>query len=189
MPKFSANLSFLYADLPFLDRFAAAADGRLSGGRVRRAPTSIRPRRSPRRWPDQRPDAGALQPAARRLGRRRARHRLPARPGRRVPRRGRHRDPLRQGARLPEDQLPRRHRARRRRSGRRSSATLVANLQYAAPRLADAGIKLLLEPINLRDIPGFFVSTTAPRRAHPRRGRLGQPLHPVRHLPHAGDAG
>ena len=38
--------------------------------------------------------------------------------------------------------------------------TLVKNLAYAAPRLADAGIKLLLEPINLRDIPGFFVSTT-----------------------------
>lgn len=37
---------------------------------------------------------------------------------------------------------------------------LVENLRYAAPRLADAGIKLLLEPINLRDIPGFFVSTT-----------------------------
>lgn len=39
-------------------------------------------------------------------------------------------------------------------------STLVANLQYTAPRFADAGIKLLLEPINLRDIPGFFVSTT-----------------------------
>ena len=39
-------------------------------------------------------------------------------------------------------------------------STLVANLQYAAPRLADAGIKLLLEPINVRDIPGFYVSTT-----------------------------
>lgn len=37
---------------------------------------------------------------------------------------------------------------------------LVANMAYAAPRLADAGIKLLLEPINLRDIPGFFVSHT-----------------------------
>lgn len=36
---------------------------------------------------------------------------------------------------------------------------LVANLKYAAPRLADAGVKLLLEPINTRDIPGFFVST------------------------------
>jgi len=36
--------------------------------------------------------------------------------------------------------------------------TLVANLAYAAPRLADAGIKLLVEPINPFDIPGFFVS-------------------------------
>lgn len=39
-------------------------------------------------------------------------------------------------------------------------ATLVANLAYAAPRLAAAGVKLLVEPINTRDIPGFFVSTT-----------------------------
>ena len=39
-------------------------------------------------------------------------------------------------------------------------ATLVKNLQYAAPRLKAAGIKLLLEAINTRDIPGFFVSHT-----------------------------
>lgn len=39
-------------------------------------------------------------------------------------------------------------------------ATLVENLKFTAPRFADNGIKLLLEPINLRDIPGFFVSTT-----------------------------
>jgi len=38
--------------------------------------------------------------------------------------------------------------------------TLVANLKYAAPRLKAAGIKLLLEAINTRDIPGFFVSHT-----------------------------
>lgn len=39
-------------------------------------------------------------------------------------------------------------------------AVLIANLKFAAPRLADAGIKLLLEPINLRDMPGFHLSTT-----------------------------
>ncbi|MDB5586187.1 MAG: Hydroxypyruvate isomerase [Devosia sp.] len=39
-------------------------------------------------------------------------------------------------------------------------STLVDNLKYAAPRLADAGIKLLMEPINQRDMPGFFLSTT-----------------------------
>jgi hydroxypyruvate isomerase len=39
--------------------------------------------------------------------------------------------------------------------------TLVANLKYAAPRFADAGVKLLLEPINPGDIPGFFVNSSA----------------------------
>ena len=32
---------------------------------------------------------------------------------------------------------------------------MAENLAYAAPRLADAGIRLLVEPINTRDIPGF----------------------------------
>jgi hydroxypyruvate isomerase len=36
--------------------------------------------------------------------------------------------------------------------------TFIRNLQYAAPRLKDAGIKLLIEPVNTRDIPGFFLS-------------------------------
>jgi hydroxypyruvate isomerase len=39
-------------------------------------------------------------------------------------------------------------------------ATFVANLQYAAPLLKAAGIKLLIEPINTRDVPGFFLSGT-----------------------------
>lgn len=39
-------------------------------------------------------------------------------------------------------------------------ATLVENLRFAAKRLADAGIKLMLEAVNRRDIPGCFVSTT-----------------------------
>ena len=36
--------------------------------------------------------------------------------------------------------------------------TLIRNLQYAAPKMAEAGIKLLIEPINTRDIPGFFLN-------------------------------
>ena len=36
----------------------------------------------------------------------------------------------------------------------------VRNLQYAAPRLKDAGVKLLIEAINTRDIPGFFLTHT-----------------------------
>ena len=40
-------------------------------------------------------------------------------------------------------------------------ATLISNLAYAAPKLAAAGLNLLLEPVNSRDIPGFFVDHTA----------------------------
>ncbi len=39
--------------------------------------------------------------------------------------------------------------------------TFVANLKYAAPRLAKHGINLLIEPINTFDIPGFFLQHTA----------------------------
>lgn len=39
--------------------------------------------------------------------------------------------------------------------------TLVDNLKFAAPKLADAGIRLLAEPINNRDIPGFFLNYSA----------------------------
>jgi hydroxypyruvate isomerase len=38
--------------------------------------------------------------------------------------------------------------------------TFIANLAYAAGALKDAGIKLLIEPINTRDIPGFFLNYT-----------------------------
>ena len=39
--------------------------------------------------------------------------------------------------------------------------TLVRNLRYAAPRLEAAGIALLIEPSNTRDVPGFFLSRTS----------------------------
>ena len=38
--------------------------------------------------------------------------------------------------------------------------TLVANLQFAATAFKDAGLRLLLEPINTFDIPGFYVCRT-----------------------------
>jgi hydroxypyruvate isomerase len=43
--------------------------------------------------------------------------------------------------------------------------TLVGNLRYAAEALAAHGIRLLLESINHFDIPGFFVNRTAEARA------------------------
>lgn len=39
-------------------------------------------------------------------------------------------------------------------------ATLVANLRFAASVLEAAGIRLLIEPINHFDIPGFFLTRT-----------------------------
>ncbi|MBI1905541.1 MAG: hydroxypyruvate isomerase [Rhodocyclales bacterium] len=40
------------------------------------------------------------------------------------------------------------------------NATLVDNLRFAATRLREAGIKLLIEPINTYDIPGFHLNRT-----------------------------
>jgi hydroxypyruvate isomerase len=39
--------------------------------------------------------------------------------------------------------------------------TFVRNLRYAAQRLKTAGIVLLIEPLNTRDVPGFFLSRSA----------------------------
>jgi hydroxypyruvate isomerase len=39
--------------------------------------------------------------------------------------------------------------------------TLVANLKYAATELKGAGLRLLIEPINSYDIPGFYLNRTA----------------------------
>jgi len=36
--------------------------------------------------------------------------------------------------------------------------TLVGNVRYAARRLAEVGLQLMLEPINRRSVPGFFLS-------------------------------
>jgi len=43
--------------------------------------------------------------------------------------------------------------------------TFVENLKYAAPRIKEAGLKLLIEPINTRDIPGFFLNYTRQAKA------------------------
>jgi hydroxypyruvate isomerase len=42
----------------------------------------------------------------------------------------------------------------------RAHAVLVANLAFAAGRLKEEGIALLIEPINTADIPGFFLHGT-----------------------------
>ena len=43
--------------------------------------------------------------------------------------------------------------------------TFVTNLKFAAEKLKDAGVTLLIEPINIRDIPGFYLINTSQGRA------------------------
>ena len=45
-------------------------------------------------------------------------------------------------------------------SADQARATLVANLAFAADKLKAAGLRLLMEPINYYDIPGFFLNRT-----------------------------
>jgi hydroxypyruvate isomerase len=45
------------------------------------------------------------------------------------------------------------------------TATLIANLKRGAPVAAEAGKTLILEPINTRDIPGYFMNYQAQARA------------------------
>ena len=67
--------------------------------------------------------------------------------------------------------------------------TFVANLKFAAPRLQEAGVKLLIEPINTRDIPGFYLTHTSKARSDHRGGGLRQPGPAVRRVPHADHGG
>ena len=52
-------------------------------------------------------------------------------------------------------------------------ATYVANIRYAAQQAAAHGIQILLEPINGRDMPGFFLSRQD--AAHELVAEIGQP--------------
>jgi hydroxypyruvate isomerase len=52
-------------------------------------------------------------------------------------------------------------------------AVYVANLRHAARELAKRGLTLLIEPINHRDIPGYFLHSQA--QAHAIREEAGQP--------------
>ncbi|AKR58430.1 Hydroxypyruvate isomerase [Devosia sp. H5989] len=158
MPKFSANLSFLYPDLPFVERFAAAAaDGfgaveyvspyEESKERIATLLAQHNLKQALFNFPAGKWDAGERGIACH-----------PTRVGE-----------FRAGVTMALDyaqalgctQLnclagiaP--HDV----DHLRLEKTLLDNLAYASERCTAAGIKLLLEPINLRDMPGYFVSTT-----------------------------
>lgn len=51
--------------------------------------------------------------------------------------------------------------------------TFVDNIRYAARELAKHGLTLVIEPINARDIPGYFLNTQA--EGHAIRQEIGEP--------------
>jgi hydroxypyruvate isomerase len=153
MPRLAANLSLLFSEHAFLDRFAAAAAAGF-------------------RWVeyqfpyDHRPEE--LADAARRAGVQVVLHNLPAgdmAAGERgiacLP--GREAD-FRAGVEraigyAKAVECPRLNcLAGLAPVDRAHFDTLVANVRHAARRLAEVGVQLLLEPINARSVPGFFLT-------------------------------
>lgn len=159
MPRFAANLTFLWTDRPFMARFDAAVRAGFA------AVEYMFPYAE---------DIDAIAGELRRLGLRQVLFNLPAGdwsagdrgiaadPGRR--------DQFRDGVRLAID-VARRLECRKINclAGKRlegvppeeQRACLVDNLKYAASAFEQAGLMLLLEPVNTFTIPGFFVSTSA----------------------------
>ncbi len=159
MPKFAANLTMLYNELPFLDRFAAAAKDGFTGVEY------LFP------YPFEK-EALAERLAANRLTQ--VLHNLPAGDwdaGERgiavLPDRvGEFQDgvgrAIEYATALGCKQLN--CLAGKAPAGVAADAlerTFVDNLSFAAKALKEAGIRFLIEPINTRDIPGFYLTNTA----------------------------
>ncbi len=158
MPKFAANLTMLYNELEFFDRFKAAADAGFTGVEYL-FPYDF--------------DKSQLADHLSRYGLTQVLHNMP--PGNFAAgergiailpdRVAEFREGVSQAIDYagalgcgqlnclagiaPKDADPQRLRE-----------TLIANLAYAAGALKAAGIKLLIEAINTRDMPGYFVNHT-----------------------------
>ena len=159
MPKFAANLSMLFTELPFLDRFDAAAEAGFN------AVEFLFPYAFPAQAIRERLDRNGLELVL---------HNLPAGDwdcGERGIAVLRDRiDEFRAGvgqaieyaAVLGVGQLN--CLAGKAPTGESDAvlrATFVANLKFAAAELRKAGLKLLIEPINRYDIPGFWLNGSA----------------------------
>ncbi len=159
MPKLAANLSFLFQELPFLDRFAAAAEAGFRGVEF------LFPYDTPAPEIAERLECCGLTQALFNLppGNWAAGERgLGALPGREADFLAGVRQALGYALAMGCTKLhavaglwP----ANEPRSV--GEEVFVANLRRAADLVAPHGITLLIEPINPRDIPGYFVNTTA----------------------------
>ncbi len=164
MPRFAANLSWLYTDLPFTDRFEAAARDGFSAvecmfpyevaapelaARLRDHKLQMVLFNGPPGAPEQSAPGMPVDPSARGTA---------ALPGRVADFRASLSLALDYAARL---QCPRVHLMAglmaQGPSPQAMQATYVANLRWAAVQAAQVGVQVLIEPINARDNPGYFL--------------------------------
>lgn len=159
MPRFAANLSMMFNEVAFLDRFEAAANAGFKGVEI------LFPYEAPKEEVASRLNAHGLEQVLFNLppGDWDAGERgLAAMPGRE--------DDFKRALGTALDyaqalKCPRlhampglvHHGARR--------ATYVENLAYAAREAASASVDIIIEPINTRDVPGFFLNRTEDARA------------------------
>ncbi|MBR3369516.1 MAG: hydroxypyruvate isomerase family protein [Rhodobacteraceae bacterium] len=153
MPRFSANLSMLYQEHAFLDRFAAAAsDG--FGAVEYMSPYDHPPEAVAKALAD----SGLAQalfnlPSGDWAAGERGLGGLPDR-------KQEFRDGVEQAIRYAQALNCTQVNCLSGIAPPASETVLVENLKFAADTLGEAGIRLLLEPINTRDIPGFLVTGT-----------------------------
>ena len=155
MPKLAANLTWLFTEVPFLDRFEAAAAAGF------RAVEFLRPYEFP-------PEEIAARVERHRLevvllnapsgDASKGERGLAALPGREA-------DFMRTMDRALDyakaTGCKRIHVLAGNASGSAAEGTYTANLKAAADLVAPLGITLLIEPLNTRDAPGYFLSTTS----------------------------
>lgn len=162
MPRFAANLSMLFGDLPFLERFAAAAEAGFRGAEYlfpyEHAAADLR----------ERLEASGLEQVLFNLppGDWAAGERgIAAIPGREAD----HRDGVAQALEYATALgCPRLHMmagiAPERADPAECETVYLANLRHAAAEAARAGITVLVEPINPVDMPGYFLTHQAQAR-------------------------
>ncbi len=155
MPKFAANLTMLFTELPFLDRFAAAAEAGFP------AVEYLFPYDFPQEDGAERLRAAGLTQAL---------FNLPAgdwdagdRGTAALPERvAEFRAAVDLGLEYAEALGCRQVHAMAGiadEADAEAERTYVANIRYAADRAAQAGVALLIEPINRRDMPGYFLGS------------------------------
>jgi len=170
MPKFTSNLSFMFPEMPFLERFQAAAAARFSA--VEFAFAYEHP---PEQVAAAAKSAGVevvlmnLPPGDWNAGERG----LGALAGRRDD----FRAALETAIRYAEANGCRQLHAMAGAGPTAKEDVFVENLAWAANRLAPLGIALLIEPINVIDMPGYFL--TLPDQA---RRIIERVAHPNLHL-------